>query len=134
MSTTLEPTLGTSSVTTDRADTRTVADRIRHNFAACRIKFKWLRTTKSPSAEQKSHAAESFWAEGDSITAGKKPIDTKYDSYKALTSIKSQINSLWKSNSLPYPEAGIRLSKQDRIDEFNVTLEDGREQLEAGVR
>ncbi len=135
MSTTLEPTTGiTSSAASAGTDTRTAADRIRHNFAACRIKFKWLGTTKSLSAEQKSQAAESFGAEGDSISAGKKLIDTKHDSYKALTSIKSQINSYWKDNSLPYPEPGIRLIKQERIDEFNATLEDYREQLEAGVR
>ncbi len=35
---------------------------------------------------------------------------------------------------MPYPEPGIRLIKQNRIDEFNSTLEDYREQLEAGVR
>lgn len=135
MSTTLEPSTGTSgAAVTDAIDTQTAADRIRHHFAACRIKFKWLGTTKSLSPEQKSQAAESFGAEGDSISAGKKLIDTKNDSYKALTSIKSQINAFWKTNSLPYPEPGIRLIKQDRIDEFNSTLEDYREQLEAGVR
>ena len=107
---------------------RTAADRIRHNFAACRIKFKWLGTTKTLSADQKSQAAESFGAEGDSISAGKKLIDTKHDSYKALTSIKSQVNSFWKSNSLPYPEPGIRLIKQDRINEF------GRLQRTVGSR
>jgi hypothetical protein len=132
MSTILEPEpdqdLGSNTAS------QTAADRIRHNFAACRIKFKWLGTTKTLSADQKSQAAESFGAEGDSISAGKKLIDTKHDSYKGLTSVKSQINAFWKDNSLPYPEPGIRLIKQDRIDEFNSTLEDYREQLEAGVR
>ncbi len=130
MSTTLEPT----TVASQANNTQLAADRIRHNFAACRIKFKWFGTSKTLSPEQKSQAAESFGAEGDSISAGKKLIDTKHDSYKALTSIRSQINSFWKDNSLPYPEAGIRLIKQNRIDEFNSTLEDYREQLEAGVR
>ena len=116
MSTTLEPESQHDFQSTQL--TNSAADRIRHNFAACRVKFKWLGTTKTLSADQKSQAAESFGAEGDSISAGKKLIDTKHDSYKALTSLKSQINSYWKSNSLPYPEPGIRLIKQDRIDEF----------------
>lgn len=132
MSTTLEPE--SQQDFGSNTPSQTAADRIRHNFAACRIKFRWLGTSKTLSADQKSQAAESFGAEGDSISAGKKLIDTKYESYKALTSIKSKINSFWKSNSLPYPEPGIRLIKQDRIDEFNAMLEDYREQLGAGVR
>ncbi len=132
MSTTLEP--GSDVEFGSTTSLQTPADRIRHSFAACRIKFRWLGITKTLSSEQKSRAAESFGADGGSISAGKKLIDTKHDSYKALTSLKSQINSFWESNSLPYPEPGIRLIKQDRIDEFNATLEDFREQMEAGVR
>ena len=35
---------------------------------------------------------------------------------------------------MPYPEPGIRLIRQERIDEFNSTLEDFKAQIEAGVR
>lgn len=97
------------------------------------MKFKWLGTTRSLSSEQKSLAAETFGAAGDSISAGKKLIDTRNEHYQALTSIRSQINRFWKENSLPYPEPGIRLIKLDRIDEFNETLEGYRGDLEAGV-
>ena len=135
MSTTFEPTAGiTSSAASVGTDTQTAADRIRHNFAACRVKFRWLGTTKTLSPEQKSQAAESFGAEGDSISAGKKLIDTKHDAYKALTSIKSADQFVLEGQQSAVPGAGIRLIKQDRIDEFNSTLEDYREQLEAGVR
>ena len=96
MSTTLEPDPQTSTSTIG-STTETVANRIRHNFAACRIKFNWLGTSKTLTAEQKSQAAESFGAEGDSISAGKKLVDTKHDAYKALTSIKSQILPLTRS-------------------------------------
>ena len=133
MSTLLEPepdtSLASESNTNNGASTR-----LRQNFAACRVQFKWLGTSKTLSSEQKSQAAESFGADGNSISAGKKLIDTKHESYKALTSLKSQVTRYWKDNSLPYPEAGIRLCKQSQIDEFNSTLEDYREQLEAGVR
>ena len=130
MSTTLEP----ETRIDPNQQSQTAAERVRHSFAACRVKFKWLGTSKSLSSEQKSQAAESFGAEGDSISAGKKLIDTKHEAFKALTSLKSQINKYWKDNSLPYPETGVRLIKHDRIDEFNSTLEDYREQLLAGVR
>ncbi len=133
MSTTLEPESRVDSETIGRT-TSISTERIRQDFAACRVKFKWLGTSKTLSSEQKSQAAESFGADGNSISAGKKLIDTKHDAYRALTSIKSQITRYWKDNSLAYPESGIRLIRQDRIDEFNATLEDYREQIEAGVR
>ena len=133
MSTIYEPNSETSSELENNTS-QTAANRVRENFAACRVKFKWLGTSKTLSSEQKSLAAESFGADGDSISAGKKLIDTKHEAYKALTSIKSQITRYWKDNSLPYPESGIRLIRQDRIDGFYSTLEDFKEQIEAGVR
>ena len=131
MSTVFEPN---SDTLENLVSNQTAANRVRQNFAACRVKFKWLGTSKTLSSEQKSQAAQSFGADGDSISAGKKLIDTKHEAYKALTSIKSQISRYWKDNSLSYPEPGIRLIRQDRVDEFNSTLEDFKEQIEAGVR
>lgn len=43
--------------------------RVRNNFLACRIKFKWFGTSKSLTSDQKSRAAESFGAEGAAISA-----------------------------------------------------------------
>ena len=96
--------------------------RIRNNFVACRVKFKWFGTNKALTADQKSRAAESFGAEGAAISAAKRLIDTKHASYRSLTSIKSQINRYWRDSSLPYPESGIRLIRSDAVDEFNSSL------------
>ena len=133
MSTVLEPA-SESSVDTELGSTSEASTRLKQNFTACRLQFKWLGTSKSLSSEQKSRAAESFGADGASISAGKKLIDVKHDSWKLLTSIKSQATKYWKENSLPYPESGIRLIRQNRIQDFNSTFTDFREQLEAGVR
>ena len=133
MSTLLEPEPDTSFASESNAN-NDATTRLRQNFAACRVQFKWLGTSKTLSSEQKSQAANFFGAEGNSISAGKKLIDTKHESYRALTSLKSQVIRYWKDNSLPYPESGIRLCKQSQIEEFNSTLEDYREQLEVGVR
>ena len=127
MSTTLEPESIHDSTTT-------ASQRIRTSFAACRLQFKFLGISKALSSDQKSQAAESFGAEAASISAGKRLIDVKHDAWKALTSIKSQATKYWKENSLPYPETGIRLIRQDRIENFDSTFADFREQLEAGVR
>ena len=131
MSTTLDPA---SDSNLDQRTTDAASDRLKQNFAACRVKFKWLGTSKTLSAVQKTQAAESFGADGESISAGKKLIDTKHEAYRALTSLKSQVTRFWKDNSLPYPESGIRLMKQSQIEAFNDQLEDYRAQLEASVR
>lgn len=133
MATILEPEPD-ASLTSDTTAGNDASKRLRHDFAACRLQFKWLGTSRTLSTEQKSQAAESFGAEGKSISAGKKLIDTRHDAYKALTALKSQATRYWKGNSLPYPESGIRLIKQGRIEDLDATFSDLREQLEAGVR
>lgn len=132
MATILEPE--SESSLSSSVDTQTASTRLRENFSACRLKFKWLGTSKTLSADQKSQAAEAFDADSGSISAGKRLIDVKHDAWKALTSIKSQATKYWKDNSLPFPETGLRLIRQDRIEDFNSTFEDFREQLESGVR
>ncbi len=142
MSTTLEPTVTSRPAPNNIPASHPTADQtshspahhIRQNFAACRIKFHWLGISKSLNSDQKTQAAQSFGAAGDSISAGKKLIDTKHDAYQALTSLRSQINAYWKDNSLPYPEAGLRLIRQDRVAEFNSRLEDYRDQLNAAAQ
>ena len=108
-------------------------DRVRNNFIACRVKFKWFGTGKSLTSDQRSQAAQSFGAEGTAISASKRLIDTKHESYRALTSIKNQINRFWRDSSLPYPETGIRLIRNDSVSDFNSSLNGFKNDLEAGV-
>ena len=118
----------------DTASTETTAvRRVRNNFIACRVKFKWFGTNKSLTADQKTRAAESFGADSAAISAAKRLIDTKHASFRCLTSIKSQINRFWRDSSLPYPESGIRLIRNDAVDEFNSSLLELKGQLEGGV-
>ena len=131
MITTVEPAVETQ---TDDLSLSNSVNIVRADFAACRVKFRWFGTTKTLSSSQKSQAAESFGAEGKAISAAKRLIDTKNERYRALTSVKSQINRYWKDSSLAYPEAGIRLIKQDCIDEFNHVLRGYETELNEGVR
>ncbi len=109
-------------------------DRLRQSFAACRVRFKWLGTSKTLSPEQKDQAAESFDAEGEFLSAGKKLINTRDPVYRDLVAIRTQIRKFWKDSSLPFPEPGVRLIRQDRIDSFNEELTDFRTRLDAAVR
>ena len=131
MSTVLEPE--TEGRSNDESVVASSVNRIRTDFAACRVKFRWFGTTKTLTTAQKSQAAESFGAQGKAISAAKRLIDTKDDRYRVLTSIKSTITRYWKDSSLAFPEPGIRLIRQDRIDEFDDKLRAYRDELDSAV-
>ncbi len=56
------------------------------------------------------------------MSAGKKLLDTSHPAFKAVTAVRSRIINYWKGISLPYPESGIRLIRQDDIDPVTVQL------------
>jgi hypothetical protein len=86
----------------------TPAERLRNTMAACRVQFTWFGTKKSLAAEQKAQAAETFDAEGQFLSAGKKLIDTKDKSFRAVTAIRTKIRDYWGGVTLPFPEPGVR--------------------------
>ena len=109
------------------------SQRLRMTTAAVRVSLSWLGTRKTLTSEQKSLAADAFGAEGAFLSAGKKLIDTKHPAFKAVTAIKGRIVSYWKSMSLPYPEPGIRLIRQDKIDSFDAQLNEFKDELDEAV-
>ena len=112
----------------------TPAARLRHTMAAVRLSFVWLGCRRTLSQEQMAQAADTFGAEGDYVSAAKKLLDTSHPAYKAVSSLKSRIVSYWRSMSLPYPEAGIRLIRQDDLAPFHVRMTSLRSDLEESVR
>ena len=109
------------------------ARNLRTTMAAVRVSVKWFGTRKTLTKEQKSEAADAFGAEGTFLSAGKKLIDTSHPAFKATTAVRGRIINLWKAVSLPYPEPGVRLIKQDRIEEFNGKMQELREELDEAV-
>jgi len=107
---------------------------VRTTMAACRVQFQWLGTRKSLTPEQKTLAASSFDAQGDSISAGKKLIDTTHPAWRELSKIKSKITAHWKALTLPYPEPGLRLIRHNAIDSFHEQMIRYRQRLEQAVR
>lgn len=115
-------------------DTRAApADRLRTTTAALRLAFTWFGTRKTLSAEQKAQAAESFGAEGDFLSAGKKLIDTKHPRFKAVTAVRNRAVAYFKGISLPFPEPGIRLIRQQDIDPVNTQMSDFKAELDHSV-
>ena len=113
--------------------TASPAQRLRTTMAGVRVSISWLGVRKSLSREQKSRAAEAFGAEGDYVSAAKKLLDTSHPVFKAVTAVRHRILSLFKGMSLPYPEPGIRLIRQDDIAVFNVQMQTLKAELHEAV-
>ena len=114
------------------------AERLRATMAAMRVSFTWFGTRKTLTPAQKAVAAESFGAQGDFLSAGKKIVDTKHPLFQRVTAVRNRCVAFWKSVSLPYPEDGIRLIPQDALEmvdrqmsTFQADLEESVAQLNA---
>jgi hypothetical protein len=117
-----QPASRTAERAVNTADVHSPAEYLRGITAAVRVTFTWFGTRKTLSPEQKAEAADAFGAEGNYLSAAKKLLDTKHPAFRAVTSVRHQILSYWKGNSLPYPEPGIRLIRQDDVGSFNMHM------------
>ncbi len=114
--------------------TRTPSQRMLATMAAARLSFTWLGVRKSLNSHQRDQAADSFGAEGKFLSAGKKLLDTSHPAFKAVTAIRGQALHYWKGMSLPFPEPGIRLIRQDAIGQFNGRIAEFKEELAEAVQ
>jgi len=102
-------------------------------MAAVRVSLQWLGVRKTLTPEQKNQAADTFGATGDFLSAGKKLLDTKHPSFKAVTAVKNRAVGFWKSLTLPFPEGGVRLIRQDRVEEFDAQMREYQAELAEAV-
>ncbi|WP_010583150.1 hypothetical protein [Schlesneria paludicola] len=109
------------------------ADRLRANMAATKISFNWYGVRKTLSDAQKERAADSFTAEATFLSAAKKLLDTRHAAYQAVTTVRGQILQYWRSLTLPYPESGVRLIRQDDIADFDSQLQRFQRELQNAV-
>ena len=103
--------------------TAAASERLRRSMAAARVSFTWFGTNRALSSEQRNQAADSFGAEGRFLAATKKLLDTSDPRFKAVTAIRGRTVAYWKEVSLPFPEPGIRLIRQDTLTEFTGRME-----------
>jgi hypothetical protein len=102
-------------------------------MAAVRVCISWFGTRKSLTTEQKAEAAEPFNAEAKFLSAGKKLLDISHPAFKAVTAVRGKVIAYWRSLSLPYPEPGIRLIRQQKIDAFAAQMREFQEELVEAV-
>ena len=107
---------------TSASASQTPAERLRETMAALRVSFVWFGTRKTLTPEQRSQAAESFGAEGQFLSAGKKLLDSKHPALRAVNAVKHEVVTYWRGVSLPFPEPGIRLIRQQDVSAVQVQL------------
>ncbi len=107
--------------------------RMRATMAAVRVAINWFGVRKTLNSEQRSQAADTFGAERTFLSAGKKLLDTRHPAFQAATSVRNRTVKYWKSLSLPYPEPGVRLIRQDAIDGFEFQMARFRDELDDAV-
>ena len=88
----------------------------------------WASARRSRRTSR-AQAAETFGAEGQYLSAAKKLLDTRCPAFRSVTAVRNRIVSYWRGISLPYPEPGIRLIRQDRIESFDGRITDLRQEL-----
>jgi len=102
-------------------------------MAATKVSFTWFGVRKTLSAAQKEQAADSFAAEAKFLSAAKKLLDTRHDAFQAVTAVRGRVLTYWKALTLPYPEPGIRLIRQDDLSTFDEQLQLFRTELGVAV-
>src|SRR5262249_60431937 len=55
--------------------------------------------------------------------------DTRHQTFRALTALRTRLVSYWRGLTLPYTEPGLRLIRQADIEPFVHTLEGFRDEL-----
>ncbi len=97
------------------------------------VRFPGLHHRKTLSPEQKARAAASFGAEGEYLSAGKKLFNVRHPKFKAVTHIRGRVGQFWKSMSLPFPEPGLRLIRQNDIAAVDTRMTAFKSELEEAV-
>src|SRR4051812_36171455 len=102
-------------------------------MAAVRVSFRWWGTQKTLTPEQRALAAEAFDADGQALSATKRLVDIKHPAFRAVTAIRTKATDYWRGLTLPFPEPGVRLIKQGKVEEFAATMADYRTELADAV-
>jgi hypothetical protein len=103
-------------------------------MAAVRLAFTWLGNRKTLLPEQRDTAARAFHADRELLSATKLIVDTKNPTYRAVAAVRSEASGYWRTVTLPFPEAGIRLLPQNSLGVFANTMAGYRERLQLAAR
>lgn len=103
--------------------------KLKETTAAVRFSHEKFGARRALTRSQRDTAASSFHADGASLSASKRIIDTKDPSYKAVTGVISRAKGYWRDMTVPYPERGVRLIRRDKIAAFNAKMTEFKNEL-----
>jgi hypothetical protein len=110
------------------------AQRLCTTMAAVRLAFTWLGVRKTLAPEQRTTAARAFHADRELLSASKLILDTKNPAYRGVAAVRSEASTYWRTVTLPFPEAGIRLLPQNSLGMFASTMQTYRDRLQESAR
>ena len=113
---------------------RSASNRLRTTMAAVKLAFTWLGVRKTLAPEQRTTAARAFHADRELLSASKLILDTKNPAFRAVAAVRSEASGYWRTVTLPFPEAGIRLLPQNALGLFATTMQTYRERLQEAAR
>jgi hypothetical protein len=121
--------MSTLTVSDIPLDASAPARRLRRTAAAVRVHFTWWGVHRTLTAQQKEEVGLAYAADSRFLTAGKKLVDTRHESFRRLTSIRTRAVHYWRGLTLPYVEPGVRLIRQADVETFVQVMGGFREDL-----
>ena len=112
---------------------RNAAQRLRTTMAAVKLAFTWLGVRKTLAPEQRTTAARAFHADRELLTASKLILDTKNAAYRNVARVRSEASGYWRAETLPFPEAGLRLLPQAKLPAFDSRMAQYRQELQSAA-
>ena len=103
--------------------------RLRILMVACRVRFTWFGVEKALTPEQNARAAQGFETTPQFLRAAKRLLDVHHPAFRALTSLRGQIEAYWRGLTLPFPEPCLRLIRLDQVEAFDRQMNSYRMQL-----
>lgn len=121
-------------ITPDRSiDTTSAGEELRRNCAAVRLHVKSLGSCKTLSPGQVNDLIGETQVDARMLKASKKLLDSNHPTVKLLGRIRSRILTTWRTMTLPFTEAGVRLMARPQIPEFEQRMGLLQEELAAAV-
>jgi hypothetical protein len=113
---------------------RSAANSLRTTMAAVKLAFTWLGVRKTLAPEQRTTAARAFHADRELLSASKLILDTKNAAYRNVARVRSEASGYWRAETLPFPEAGLRLLPQAKLSAFDSRMAQYRQELQSAAR
>ena len=98
-------------------------------LSAVRLAFPWLGVRKTLAREQRTTAATAFQADRELLSATKLILDTKHPSFRNVARVRSEASGYWRTETLPFPEPGVRHLPQNKLAGFDARMSQFRQEL-----